>query len=294
MSPGTPSLWEIYDTDKDLWRRGRIILATIGLFYFTSQCLILAAAIFTGNLERALALAITAVLFWLLFYFIWIGVHWIRWIWGGWNLILGFCMLIWAWRDESGMETLAACISLLIGSYLCLSPSVLFFARRQREIVRWDESLLIGAVCFLILLGIAAGGIGLWIMHAQEEKEALVFADEAAQYIYLARDFDWVLAHVTKGSLQQHGNERLQYFFADTEAQLGTVKQISPARGMTNIRFYLPARIQSEAQVISTAETDGGPVELHAVLWNEGNGWQIDRIWWRYLPLPDPAAPPRK
>lgn len=148
MSPGTPSLWEIYDTDKDLWRRGRIILATIGLFYFTSQCLILAAAIFTGNLERALALAITAVLFWLLFYFIWIGVHWIRWIWGGWNLILGFCMLIWAWRDESGMETLAACISLLIGSYLCLSPSVLFFARRQREIVRWHESLLIGAVCF--------------------------------------------------------------------------------------------------------------------------------------------------
>ena len=36
-----------------------------------------------------LGLAIFALLFWLQFYFIWIGVHWVRWLNGGVERALG-------------------------------------------------------------------------------------------------------------------------------------------------------------------------------------------------------------
>ena len=160
MSEETRSLWEIYDSEKELWRRGRSILLLIGLLCFILQALFIAAAVSVGNVDRVLIFGVMVALFWLQFYFVWIGVHWLRWLWGAWNLAAGFCLLIWAWRD-SGMETLSGSASLIIGFYLCFSPSIYFFAKRQRETVRWKESLLFGLVCFLVLLTIGAGIIGL-------------------------------------------------------------------------------------------------------------------------------------
>jgi hypothetical protein len=46
------SLWEIYDSETELWRRGRVILVLIALFYFLTQSLVILGALFIGSLER--------------------------------------------------------------------------------------------------------------------------------------------------------------------------------------------------------------------------------------------------
>jgi hypothetical protein len=84
-------LWEQLDSEVEPWRRGRGILICLAAFYIVAQSLILAASILLGNIERFLIFGVGTVFFWLLFYLVWIGVHWIRWLLGGWNLIIGFC-----------------------------------------------------------------------------------------------------------------------------------------------------------------------------------------------------------
>jgi hypothetical protein len=94
-----------------------------------------------------------------------------------------------------------------------------------------------------------------------------------------------VLAHVTRQSLQNYGRQRLQYFFENTK-NLGAVRQISQARGSVRLYFRFPSNFESDAYLISRAEIQNGPVELHFILWNSGSDWQVDRMWWTYLPLP--------
>jgi hypothetical protein len=84
----------------------------------------------------------------------------------------------------------------------------------------------------------------------------------------------------------------LRYFLADTKNQLGKAREISHAKATIAMRLTFPFNIESDARVIATAEMDHGPVELHAILWDGGNGWQTDRMWWKFLPLPDPSPVP--
>jgi hypothetical protein len=125
MPDESPSLWEQFDSEVEPWRRGRGILICIAAFYIVAQSLILAACILLGNIERFLIFGVGAVFFWLLFYLVWIGVDWIRWLLGGWNLIIGFCLLIWAWRDMSGIETLSATIA-LSSAHICFRLPFIF------------------------------------------------------------------------------------------------------------------------------------------------------------------------
>ena len=287
MANENRSLWEIYHSETEPWCKGRTILLSIAFFYFVVQITGFAAAVLSGNIERALGFTVIAMLFWLLLYLIWIGLHWVRLVWGGWNMISGFGLLIWGWRDSSGYETTLGAITLLIGTYLCLSPSVYSFARRQRETVRWQEAVLIAVVCLLVIISIAAALLGLQFVHIQREREAARFAEEVAQRVYLDHDFDWTLAHVTPTSLEDDGRERLRYFFSAVRRQLGEIRSISGAQATVSLRFRLPSTFASDAQVISNAESAAGPVELHARLLEEGSGWEVDRMWWTFAPMPE-------
>src|SRR5438128_850834 len=126
MAEETRSLWEKLDSEVEPWRRGRSVLVLIGAFCFAIQALTLATHIILGDIERVLILASVFSLIWLQFYFIWIGVHWIRWLAGVCSGSTGFCLLIWAVRDNNAYEALAGGINLLIGTYFCLSSSVYF------------------------------------------------------------------------------------------------------------------------------------------------------------------------
>jgi hypothetical protein len=291
MSNETRSLWEIYDSETEPWKKGRMILILVGFFYLLTQGLIFAATILSGNIEWTLTFAVNAVFCWFLFYLIWIGVHWIRWICGAWNAVLGFCLIIWGWRDGDAFGAGLGAICLLIGIYLCLSPSVYEFARRQRETVRWKEALLIAVVCLLVIGSFGSALLGLGLVQLQREKEASLFAEEAGRRVYLDRDMEWMLAHVTAQSLEHHGKERMTNFFANNRKRLGNIEQISAAHAIVHTSLKLPSTFSSDAQVTAEAETAAGPVELHTVMFDFGHGWEIDQMWWRFEPMPENFAP---
>jgi hypothetical protein len=280
MANETRSLWEVYDSETEPWKKGRTILVLIGLFYFLTQALLFAATTLSGNIEWALVFAVNAVVFWFLFYLIWIGVHWIRWICGAWNTVLGFCFIIWGWRDNNPFDAGLGAICFFIGIVFCLSPSVYVFARRQRESVRWKEALLVGAVCLLVVLSLGTALLGLGLVHLEREREARLFADEASRRVYLDRDMNWALAHVSEGLLEHHGKEQLRYFLADNRRRLGKIEQISAGHAIVHVGLQLPSTLISDAEVTAEAETAAGPVQLHTVLFDLGHGWQIDRMWW--------------
>jgi len=283
MTNDTRSLWEVYESETEPWKKGRSILILTGLFYFVMQALIFAATVLSGFVETTVILAGNAVVFWFLFYLIWVGVHWIRWVCGAWNMILGFCLIIWGWRDSNPIVAALGVIAFIIGVCFCLSPSVYLFARRQRENMRWQEAVLIGVVCFFVLGSLGIGFVGLQFVHQQRETEASRFSDEVAQKIYSEQDIDWALAHVSPRSLQNHGQERMKYFLIDTTRQLGKFEHISAARAVVRMSLQLPSTFTATAQVTSEAKTSRGTVELHAVLLDVGQGWEIDRMWWEPL-----------
>ena len=119
--------------------------------------------IFSGNIERVFALALGATIFWLCFYFIWIGVHWVRWLSAGFSGLIAFAKLIWGMRDGNAVYIIDGTIGFIIAaSHLGLAPSVYFFAIRQKETVRWKESIAVAAVFLLLLLSFGTGMITLF------------------------------------------------------------------------------------------------------------------------------------
>jgi hypothetical protein len=292
MPMETRSLWERYDSETEPWKRGRLILILIGVFHLALQVIFIGSTAVTGNLERSALVAVGSIFFWLLFYFVWIGIHWIRFVWGGWNMVVGYCYLIWAWRDLNGIETFSGATTFLIGFYLCFSPSIYFFARHQREIIRWRESILIGFICLVMLFSVGASAMGLFITREQWRRDASLFAAETGHRIYHDRDFQWVLDHVTPESRQESGPQRLRRFFESNKEQLGEVGLMEEPRTQIRLRFQPPLGFAAEARADGRAQTKSGPVEVHETFENKAGDWQIVHMWWTYLPLPDPASRP--
>jgi hypothetical protein len=284
MSAETRSLWEQLDSDAEPWRRGRIYLISIGLFHFLVQATMIFIFAWTGQFERAGGLAVAATFYWLQFYFVWIGVHWARFLWGAWNLVVGFCFIIWAWRDLSGFETLIGVITFVIGFVLCFSPAIYFFALHQRETRRLRESIMVAAVCLVIVFAIGASLFGYGMIHSEMTRDAMTFASEANHRIYHDHDEQWVSGHVTPESYQHNGPERLHEFFAMTEESLGEVGQVSTPAVNMSLRLKWPPQVVSTARVAARAPSKIGIVILHETLVSSGQGWQLDHMWWDPAP----------
>ena len=193
-NPGEPEpLWREVVGDTEPWRRGRLFLILLAILTFCLQCLSFWGLVLAGDIQRMLGLGIFVLLFWLQFYFIWIGVHWVRWLNGGWSALWGFALLIWGFRDGSPLALVVGVYSLVVGCYLGFAPSVYFFAKRQRESVRWMESLIVAAVFLLVLGSLGAGVLGLMGHKAHLEQEARRFADTAFKRIFSDHDTYFLL-----------------------------------------------------------------------------------------------------
>ena len=193
-NPGEPEpLWREVVGDTEPWRRGRLFLILLAILTFCLQCLSFWGLVLAGDIQRMLGLGIFVLLFWLQFYFIWIGVHWVRWLNGGWSALWGFALLIWGFRDGSPLALVVGVYSLVVGCYLGFAPSVYFFAKRQRESVRWMESLVVAAVFLLLLGSLGAGVLGLIGYKARLEQEARRFADSAFTRIFADHDTYFLL-----------------------------------------------------------------------------------------------------
>jgi hypothetical protein len=282
-------LWREVVGDTEPWRRGRIFLVVLAVWVLATQIIGIGSSVLLGQIERVLAAAIGGIVFWLLFYFIWIGVHWVRWICGGSMALLAFAHLIWGIRDGNLIRLINGSLNLPISAYLALAPSVYFFALRQKERVRWKESLAVAAVFALLFVSAATTITALLGYKAQLQERGQVFADRAFRRIFIDGDSSFLRSHTTERLMKEEGWERLSWFMADRYMRIGEARNIRPARGQLQFWYQFPATLVPHGRMSTYAESDQGPVQLTVVLGGGGGDWRIDGIWWRYI---DPAVLP--
>lgn len=277
-------LWRTVVGEPEPWRRGRLFLILLGVLTFLVHCLTLGQCLLWGDIERLFVTTVYVLIFWLQYYFIWIGVHWVRWLNGAWSMLVGFVLVIWGWRDQVSVAVLVGIYLLCMGAYLALAPSVYFFAKRQRESVRWLEALVVAAA-FLVLLGsIGCGIVGLLAHKASLEQEARQFADTAFRSIFTEHDTYFMLDHASKNLLDTGGGrEGLTRFLQATTIQAGDVGDIQPAQGTVRFRYSIPLQLGSEGEMITEGRGDRGRIRLRMVVIETGNDWTIDAIRWSYF-----------
>ena len=283
-------LWRDVVGDTEPWRRGRIFLVALAIWTALTQLLLIGSQILVGRIEVVLAAGFGALVWWLLFYFIWIGVHWVRWLSAGLGALLGFANLIWGILYGNPLRLIDGIVGLPIAAYLGLAPAVYFFAIRQKETVRWKESLVVAAVFALLLVSFGTGLVTLAGYKSHLETRAHAFADRAFRRVFVDGDAEFLKNNVTARVMQQEGWDRLSWFMADRHMKLGVATDISPARGRVRFWFRFPSTIVSEGRMSAYAASEHGPVRFDAHVGHVGGEWQIDSIWWRFV---DPAVVPR-
>ena len=292
MNTDTPEpLWRSVVGDTEPWRRGRWFLIGLAVWSLISQSVSIGEQILLGRVELVLTGCVGALVYWLLFYFIWIGVHWTRWITGGFTMLVAFANLIWGMRDGNAVRIVNGTVSFPIGAYLALAPAVYFFAVRQKSVVRWKEAVVVAAVFAMLFVSFGAGIIALLVHKIEVEKRGRAFAETAFRRLFFDGDVDFLKKNVTARAMAEEGWPRLSWFMADRYLRLGPARSIGPARGHLRFWFRFPARLGSEGIMSTEAESDHGPVRLHLLIGEGGGHWQIDGIWWQYVH--PSATPPR-
>jgi hypothetical protein len=286
MREDTRSLWEQYHSEAEPWRRGRAVLVAVGSFYLLLQTVTLSALLLLGNLEASLASAAFCAVFWLLFYLIWIGVNWIRWVAGAWSGLTGFAYLIWAVRDNNALQAVFGSIHFLIGTYFCLSPSVYFFAKRQREKRSWLHSGMIAGVFVLLCVTFLIGAVGLVGYRAHVRAAAIDFVQEAAQRIYGDQDRDWLVRHSTREALANSERAGVLTVFDEAARFMGPVRKISAASGEARVFYRFPATFVSDADMVADGESAYGHACLYFAIVDLGSGWQVHWTWWEHPGTP--------
>lgn len=294
MSPTKPEpLWREVVGDPEPWRRGRLFLIILGALTFAFQCLSLWGLILRGDIERILVVGIVSLVSWLCFYFIWIGVHWVRWLIGGWNALAGFALIIWGFRDGAAFPIVLGLYHLGMGAYLGLAPAVYFFAKRQRESIRWTESLAIAAVFVLLLGSLIAGVLGLLGHKANLEVEARKFADTAFKRIFAEHDTYFLLEHASDRLLHAAGGRGpLTQFLQDATIRAGDVQTIEPAVGGLRFWYIFPSHIGIEGPMTAKGVGDRTRIQMQMIIGETQGIWQIHAIrWYPDFSSPPPASP---
>lgn len=285
-----PSLWNFGETEP--WRRGRVVLISFALTTFLFQALVLGALIFAGNIEQLFVQGIALLLFWLQFYFIWIGVHWVRWLQGFVSALWGFALVIWAVRDESIILFALGLYFFGFGIYVGFAPAVYFFAKRQQEKRNWIEVVIAAAIFTLLLLSLGSGLLGLSIYRSQREERARHFADIALERIFTQHDTYFFLDHVSENMLQRNGRLRLTKFLQDATMRAGDVNNIEPATGRLQFWYGFPLKLVGFGIMTAEGKNTIGPVKMQLTIIEGGTSWEIDQIVWFY-PQTHPALAPR-
>ena len=291
MKPENPEpLWREVVGDTEPWRRGRVFLVALAIWTLLTQLVLLGSMLLLGRIDVLLAVALGALAWWLCFYFIWIGVHWVRWLSAALSGLIAFANLIWGVLYAMPIRLVDGVIGLPIAAYLGLAPSVYFFALRQKTRVRWQQSLAVAAVFALLLLSFGTAVFTLAVYKGHLEKRAHEFANRTFRRVFVDGDTEFLKNNATARLMQQEGWDRLSRFMADRYMQMGVARDIKPARGRLRFWFQLPATLGSEGRMTAYAMADHGAVRLDVLIGEADGQWQIDQIVWRYV---DPASVPR-
>ncbi|MDQ2868192.1 MAG: hypothetical protein M3R59_07265 [Verrucomicrobiota bacterium] len=287
------SLWEMYDAETEPWRRGRNILLIIGAVHFLLQCVPLYASLARSDIDRLLSTCVIVVTFWLQFYFVWIGVQWLRWVWGAWTMLVGFWLAICGWSYSIPFEIVAGLASLLMGAFL-LSPAVYFFAKHQKERLSWKRALVVGLACLLLLGNVVAISLFVAVVRFQRQREANEFAQSAVSEIFANRDRAWTLAHLSPESKRADNATMVDQFFAAVASKIKGFQQVGSPSTLTATQLEFPFTFQSQSDALVEADTDDTPIRMHFILQNRGDRWEIAGFSWHYATLTPPGGDIRK
>lgn len=275
-------LWREVLGREQPWRRGRIFVVLFALVTVLSQLLALGIRIALGDIETFIIAACMAAMFWMLFYFIWIGVHWTRWIVAGLLGFTGFTQFLWSFHNGNVLEAFIGAINLCMAAYLGGAPAVYFFALRQREKRDWRIALPVAVVFLLLLASFGAGAFALASYRTALETEGREFAAGALRHIYVEHDEDFLLSRATDRMRTPENLKRLHNFMLDAQGRLGLVSNIELRRVMLRMWWSFPARLVCAGQVMAAGDSFRGPVYMYLVIGNSGAEWQIDAIWWKW------------
>ena len=272
-------LWREVVGDPEPWRRGRIIIVCVGVVNFLIQALIFYVSL-TAGVERALSLALVLVLWWLMFAFIWFGTHWLRWLLGGYSLLIGFADMIWAFRDGTPIRFISVLLNFGVGAAL-FAPSVHFFAVRQRERIRWPEKLVVAAVFLLLAGSFAAGLIGFALRGASIRQEADRYGRHALEKLFVEKDTAYLYEAATPAFMQKYGREGLSALMARKYLATGEVSDLHVVESRVRTHFSFPARVEYAGPMIAEGIGDCGPVEASVELQRTDAGWKVHGFWWK-------------
>jgi hypothetical protein len=243
-------LWQVVVGNKEPWRRGRLFLILFAIFSALVDLFAFGLLIFGGYLNALLFFAAVRSVFWLQYYFIWIGVHWVRWFQGGLSMLQGFAFFVWSFENQSGPMMLWGMFSIAAGAYLGFAPSVHFFATRQKENRQWLEAIAVAAVFGLLLASLASGVLGLFRYQAYLQNEAREFADTVFQRIFAGHDTYFLLDHASARALaQRNGRFQLTKFLQDATLRAGEVHDIQKANGVVLLRYVFPATLAADGEM---------------------------------------------
>jgi hypothetical protein len=289
MREDTRSLWEQYDSEVEPWRRGRAFLICFGILSALSDLVPCAALILSGEIERLFIFAATRILFWIQFYFIWIGVHWVRWFQGAFTIGYGFVLFIWSLQNESGAAMMFGMFIMGTGVYLAFAPSVYFFAKRQQARRNWGESLLVAAAFGIVLLSLSAGAFGLFRYKIRVQQDALDFADTAFQRIFAEHDTYFLRDNVTSRLREPpFGRDHMTKFLQNATMFAGDVGHIQRTTAKEiAVHYGFPFSLFAQAEMQSQGVGARGPVVVRLQIAGTAGDWKIDKAdWWYSDSLP--------
>ncbi len=283
MSSANPEpLWREVVGDTEPWRRGRLALIIFGVLTFLNHAIVFGADILSGNIQHLFGIGGFALLFWIQFYFIWVGIHWVRWLNAVFSGLAGFAFVIWGFRDGSTLMIATGAYLLVVAGYIGLAPSVFFFAQRQREKSRWKENLTVAAIMLLLLASLSGAASGLSAYRRQRVAEGRAFADRAFRRIFTEHDDEFLVRHVTAQAMRDIGEPRWRSLTSEINGRFGEVLEIKPAVGWLRCWYRWPATIVSEGRMLAeTTDASDRPLLLQLNLGEAGGGWKISGVFWR-------------
>lgn len=284
-APETAPLWrEVVIGETEPWRRGRLFLVIYAIISLANHAFVLADFALRGVLDPLVINAAVIAIFWLQFYFIWIGVSWVRWIQAALGGLLGFALVIWGVRDGAMLWVGLGIFNFVLAAYLGLAPSVYFFAKYQRERRRWIEVIAVAFVFALLLASLGAGILGLIGYRTSRTAEALEFGDRAFRHVFTEHDTQFLLERTTDRLMKEGGGvDGLTKFLQITTMRAGDVHDIKPATGTLRCWYKFPFSVGTYGEVFAEGMGERGRVRLWMRIGEGGQGWQIDAVWWTYI-----------
>ena len=183
-----------------------------------------------------------------------------------WGIVLG-----------DGLALVTGIASLIIFSYLAISPAVYGFARHQREQASLWLVLAITGIFFLVLLSLGSGIYGFYRYQNAVKADAIEFARTTFHRVFENRDPEYLAEH--SSATRKYSSP--QAFIDRIESELGEVENVGPPGATFKSRFvpwHFELRGTVKTRVIFREAAMWISIEISG---NESE-WMIEHIRWEY------------